>query len=89
MYSSIEWDFSSEPAPPSSLESLHWPKLLHLLLSKLVGKALGKRRKWFLTMCTKSLAKVYGKDRLDLEVIMSIIFGLKDKERLLENMGDL
>ena len=89
MYTSTEWDFSSGPAPPSSLESLHWPKLLHLLLSKLVGKALGKRRKWFLTMCTKSLAKVYGKDRPDLGVIMSVIEGLKDKERLLENMGDL
>ena len=52
-------------------------------------KGVGKRRKWFLTRCTKSLAKVHGKDRLDLEVIMSVIVGLKDKERLLENMGDL
>jgi hypothetical protein len=55
----------------------------------LVGKELGKRRKWFLTRCTKSLAKVHGKDRIGLEAIMSVIDGLKDKERLQENMGDL
>jgi len=64
-------------------------QITSFLLSILVGKELGKRRKWFLTWCTESLAKVYGKDRVDLEVIVSVIVGPKDKERLQENMIDL
>ena len=36
-----------------------------------------------------SLAKVYGKDKVDLEAIMSVIVGLKEKERLTDNIGEL
>jgi uncharacterized protein YacL (UPF0231 family) len=36
-----------------------------------------------------SLAKVYGEDKVDLEAIISVIDGLKEKERLKENIGEL
>jgi len=37
----------------------------------------------------KSLAKVYGEQNVDLEAIMSVIAGLKEKEHIKENIGDL
>ena len=36
-----------------------------------------------------SLEKIYGKDNVDLEAIMSVISALKEKERLIDNIGEL
>jgi hypothetical protein len=36
-----------------------------------------------------SLAKVYGEDKVDLEAIISVIAGLREKEQFKENIGDL
>ena len=36
-----------------------------------------------------SLENVYGKDKIDLEAVMSVIIGLRDNERLQDNIGDL
>jgi SIR2-like domain len=36
-----------------------------------------------------SLAKAYGKDKVDLEAIISVIADLKEKERLKDNIGEL
>ena len=36
-----------------------------------------------------SLEKAYGKDKVDIEAIMSVIVGLKEKEHVKENIGEL
>jgi SIR2-like domain len=36
-----------------------------------------------------SLAEIYGEDKVDLEAIMSVIVGLKEENRLRDNIGDL
>jgi hypothetical protein len=37
----------------------------------------------------KSLETVYGRDKVDIEAIMSVIHGLKEKEQVRDNIGDL
>ena len=35
-----------------------------------------------------SLADVYGKDKVDLEAIMSVIVGVKEENRVTDNTGE-
>jgi hypothetical protein len=37
----------------------------------------------------KSLETVYGRDKVDIEAIMSVIHGLKEKAQVMDNIGDL
>ena len=37
----------------------------------------------------KSLETVYGRDKVDIEAIMSVIHGLKEKGQVMDNIGDL
>lgn len=48
-----------------------------------------KMKKEVFNTIYNSLVRVYGKDNVDLEAIMSVIAGLKEKERLKDNIGDL
>jgi hypothetical protein len=51
------------------------------------NKSLLKKREVFADIYN-SLADVYGKDKVDLEAIMSDIVGLKEENRVRDNIGE-
>lgn len=57
--------------------------------NKVGNKAVEKKEKNVFNTVYKTLAKVYGKDKVDLEAIMSVIAGLKEKEYIHGNIGEL
>jgi hypothetical protein len=46
-------------------------------------------RTHFFNKIYHSMEEIYGKDNVDIESIISVIVGLKDKARIKENLGDL
>ncbi len=61
---------------------------LTLEFSEHIKKGPSDQRKLFLEIYNM-LEGIYGNNNVDLEAIMSVIDGLKEKEHLRENVGDL
>ena len=47
-----------------------------------------KKQKTVFNTVYRSLVKIYGKENVDLEAIMTVIVGLREKEHLKENIGE-
>lgn len=64
-------------------------KITSTFSAKINEEGAGEEEKNLFNTVYNSLEKVYGEGKVDLEAVMSVITGLRDNERLQENIGDL
>ena len=57
--------------------------------NEIINKESDSKERQIFDLIYNSLKKVYGEDKVDLEAIISVIAGLREKEQLKENIGEL